>query len=85
MGGTITLDTYPDLFTSYGDFIENEDYDSELRLFVVKTTWLASYVFNTWGLTLDDFFKENTWDDNWQIYETAKETGNLISERVERR
>lgn len=85
MGCTITLDTYPDRFTSTDEFIESDDYENEVRYFVVKTSWLASYAFNTWGLTLDDFLEGNTWDDNWQLYEMAKQTGNLISERIEKR
>ena len=78
----ITLETYPDCFDNYEEFIENENYDSEKRLFSVPITWLADYVLNTWGMTLDDFFKENTWDDDWQIYEMAKQKGILYNEII---
>ena len=78
----ITLDTYPDAFTPQGDFIENPDYDKQKRLFVVPIVWLADYVLHTWGYTLDEFFKLNDWDENWQLYEMAKEQKVLVSERT---
>ena len=81
----ITLDTYPDQFDAQDVFIESQDYDDQKRLFVVPITWVADYVLNTWGMTLNDFFKTCTWDDNWQLYEMAKQKGLLISERIERR
>ena len=79
---TITLDTYPDMFTDYDEFIENEDYDNQKREFGVKIAWMADYVSHTWGMTLDDFFKTNTWDENWQLYEMAQRNGALVFERI---
>ena len=78
----ITLDTYPDSFNSLEEFIECEDYDNEVRYFTIPMSWLADYVLHTWYMELDQFFKECTWDDTWQLYEMAKAEGVLISERI---
>ena len=81
----ITLDTYPDQFTSFDEFIESDDYDNTQRLFTVPLAWLADYVINIWHMVLDDFFKNCTWDDTWQLYEMAKAEGVLVSERIVKR
>lgn len=80
---TITLETYPPMFTVDG--CENPFYDEELTEFTVPYRWLSELYQEEPSGDFDlDFFLTNeyTWDDTYSIYERAKADEVIVKERI---
>lgn len=72
---TVTFYTYPPMFKNYKTFQENENYDRELRSFTVPKKWASEWIFKTYKMWFDEFLNEYTWDDTYDMYESALDAG----------
>lgn len=68
MNDTITIYTYPPMFTDYENMIENENYDNEVRCFDVPKDWAVAWIRENMGMSLEEFWHEYTYDDTIQMY-----------------
>lgn len=80
--GTIVFLTYPPALKDYDKWIENDEYDNQLRAFEVPIWWASEFVFITWRMGLADFIDEYTWDDSYEMYLQAAADGIVISEKI---
>lgn len=79
---SLTFDTYPDMFTDYENRIENENYDNEMRVFEVPEDWALKWIAENAPWDVPKFWKENTWDETYAMYEDAIREGVLIKENI---
>ena len=79
---TVQLDTYPPMFVDDDCQTENEDYDNQLRLFVVPLAWAVSWVWLQHRIDFETFKKEYTWDDTYRLYDQAVKDGVVISTEI---
>ena len=76
------FETYADMFSDYDRYVENENYDNELRQFVVPKGWAVDWVFIHYRMGFDDFMDEYTWDDTYEMYTSAVKGNVLISSQI---
>ena len=79
---SITFDTYPPMFKVYEEYLENEEYDEQIRLFSVPKAWAVDWIFIQFRMGLEDFMNEYTWDDTFEMYGAAKAAGVILSDEI---
>lgn len=79
---TISFETYTDMYLDYERSIENEEYDNEMRIFVVPKHWAVDFVFIHYMMSLDDFLNEYTWDESYEMYTSALIDTVIVSEGI---
>ena len=77
-----TFDTYPPMFIDYGEFIENDRYDDTLRWFVVPKLWAVDFISRFFGMKFEEFMRNYTWDDTFQMYECAMQDNQIVSDYI---
>lgn len=82
---TITFETYSDMFTDYDEYIENENYDDEERVFTVPKDWAIIWIRENCEMSLEEFLDEYTSDDTNDMYCAAILDDVLIEEHIEAR
>lgn len=82
MDELISLTTYPPTMSDYENEVENANYDNEVRSIVVPRKWAEAFVTREFGVTFDDFLRECTWDETFQMYEAAEADGVLVMTEI---
>lgn len=78
------IETYPPMLSDYDNDVENENYDNEIRVFAVPRDWALKWILD-FGMTLEDWLDDYTWDDTFQMYSDAVSEEVLIRETIEPR
>lgn len=82
---SLTFDTYPDMFSDYENCIENENYDNEMRMFVVPEDWAINWILENTEWNMAEFWEEYTWDETLVMYEKALSDKVILREYIEER
>lgn len=79
-----TIETYPPMFSDYGNHVENEEYDDTLLWFSVPKQWALKWITAD-GTTFDEFMSTYTWDMTFEMYQDATAEKVIISEEIKDR
>ncbi len=82
---TFVIETYPNMFTDYENGIENEDYDTTIRVFSVPYQWALDFIKDNMGISINEFLEIYDWDDTFYIYDHAISQGKVLCEHIENR
>lgn len=82
---TVTFETYAPMFIDYEDYIENENYDNEIRVFSVPKALAVDWIFIHYRMGYEDFLNEYTWDDTFNMFGDAIKDKVLVNCDIEDR
>lgn len=79
----ISFETYPPCFNEDGS--ENENYDNEVKVFVVPHEWAERWLRKNYDCSIAEFLETYDWDGTVQMNYDAAVDGAILLEWIELR